>query len=82
MIFEKYFFGRKFNIQFIKELNSIINSKSKILFLFCIFSSALTCLIDLTFPISLYNLFKVIEEQDNTDLKGEIACSANGCEIV
>ena len=28
------------------------------------------------------DLFKVIEEQDNTDLKGEIACSANGCEIV
>ena len=28
------------------------------------------------------DLSKVIEEQDNTDLKGEIACSANGCEIV
>ena len=28
------------------------------------------------------DLSKVIEEQDNTDLTGEIACSANGCEIV
>jgi len=28
------------------------------------------------------DLFKIVEEQDDTDLKGEIACSANGCEIV
>ena len=28
------------------------------------------------------DLFKIVEEQDNTDLKGEVACSANGCEIV
>ena len=28
------------------------------------------------------DLSKVTEEQDNTDLTGEIACSANGCEIV
>ena len=64
MIFKKYLFGSKLNIQFIKELNSIINSKSKVLFLICIFSSALTGLIDLTLPISLYNLFKVIEGSD------------------
>jgi len=28
------------------------------------------------------DLFKIVEEHDETDLKGEIACSANGCEIV
>ena len=28
------------------------------------------------------DLFKIVEEQDDTNLKGEIACSANGCEIV
>jgi len=28
------------------------------------------------------DLFKIVEEQDDTDLKGEVACSANGCEIV
>lgn len=28
------------------------------------------------------DLTKVIEDQDNTDLKGEIACGANGCEII
>ncbi len=28
------------------------------------------------------DLLKIVEEQDDTDLKGEIACSANGCEIV
>jgi len=28
------------------------------------------------------NLSRVKEEHDNTDLKGEVACSANGCEIV
>ena len=28
------------------------------------------------------DLFKIVEEQDDTNLSGEIACSANGCEIV
>ena len=27
------------------------------------------------------DLTKVIELQDNTDLRGEVACGANGCEI-
>jgi ribonucleoside-diphosphate reductase alpha chain len=28
------------------------------------------------------DLTKIVENQDNTDLKGEIACSSNGCEII
>ena len=27
------------------------------------------------------NLMQVVEEDDNTDLQGELACAASGCEI-
>jgi ribonucleoside-diphosphate reductase alpha chain len=38
--------------------------------------------IDLKKSLINIDLFKIIENEDNTDLKGELACTGGACEIV
>jgi ribonucleoside-diphosphate reductase alpha chain len=33
-------------------------------------------------PLSTVDLSKIVEEEDETDLKGELACAGGACEIV